>query len=133
MLQLLASASGGYLAFGEAIPSDHCAIWLDLHLPEICPPHPESHIKLKACRLQCKDPQVVACCNKILLDIVKSQNIPQHLLQLKCQLGRPGDLCRSHKQGFSTNQQHIKIEYNNSLAGDTKQPSPVTLHIDFWC
>jgi len=24
-------------------------------------------------------------------------------------------------------------KYNNSLAGNTKQPSPVTLHIYFWC
>jgi len=34
-LQLLATAAGGYLSFGNAIPSDHCAIWLDLHLPDL--------------------------------------------------------------------------------------------------
>jgi len=79
-LQLLASASGGYLSFSNAIPSNHHAIWLDLHLPKICLPHPESHIKPKARQLQCKDPRVVARYNKILLNIMKSQNIPQCLL-----------------------------------------------------
>jgi len=96
--QLLNLASGGYLVFGDAIPSNHCAIWLDLHLPEICPPHPESHIKPKVHCLQCKDPSVVACYNKVLLGIMQSQNISQCLLNLKSQLGHPGDLWCSHKQ-----------------------------------
>jgi len=34
---------------------------------------------------------------------------------------------------FSIKQQHVESEYNNSLGGNTKPPSPVTLHIDFWC
>jgi len=33
--QLLDQAVGRYLSFGNGIPSDHCAIWLDLHLPEM--------------------------------------------------------------------------------------------------
>jgi len=80
------------------IPSDHRAIWLDLHLPEICPPHPECHIKPTACRLQCKDPWIVARYNEVLLGIMQSQNITQRVLQLKSQAVCPGDLRRSHKQ-----------------------------------
>ena len=30
-------------------------------------------------------------------------------------------------------QQHIKSEYNNGLAGNTRQSSPVTPYIDFCC
>jgi len=36
--QLLHLATGGYLSFGDAIPSNHRALWIDLHLPEINPP-----------------------------------------------------------------------------------------------
>ena len=32
---------------------------------------------------------------------------------------------------FSIKQQHIENEYNNSLAGNTKPPSPVTPHFNF--
>jgi len=54
--QLLEKVASGYLSFGDAIPSDHHAIWLDLHLPEVCPLHQEAHTKPQACCLQCKDP-----------------------------------------------------------------------------
>jgi len=40
----------------------------------------------------------VACYNEVLLGIVQSQNISQRVLNLKSQLGRPGDLRCSHKQ-----------------------------------
>jgi len=43
--QLLERAGRGYLSFGDVAPSDHRTIWLDLHLPEICPQHQEAHIK----------------------------------------------------------------------------------------
>jgi len=35
--QLLERATGGYFGFGEGIPSDHRAIWVELELPQICP------------------------------------------------------------------------------------------------
>jgi len=54
--QLLSFAARGYLSFGDAIPSNHQALWLYLHLPEICPQQLESHMKPQVCRLQCKDP-----------------------------------------------------------------------------
>jgi len=43
--QLLELAAGGYLNFGDAILSDHWAVWLDLHLPELCLVHQEAHTK----------------------------------------------------------------------------------------
>jgi len=57
-LQLLEMAAGADLSFGDVIPSDHWAIWLDLHLPKLRPQHQESHTKPWAQHLQCKDPQV---------------------------------------------------------------------------
>jgi len=90
--QILTLALGGYLSFGDAIPSDHQVIWLDLHLPEVCPPQPESHIKPQVCWLQCKDPCIVAQYNTVLLEILKNHNIPQQILQLQTQLQKPSDL-----------------------------------------
>jgi len=54
--QLLEKAAGRYLSFGDAILSDHHTIWLDLHLPEVCPSQQKTHIKPQAWCLQCKDP-----------------------------------------------------------------------------
>jgi len=96
--QLLIAAAGGYLAFGDAIPSDHRAIWLDLHFPEICPPHPESYVKPKARRLQCKDPRIVARYSEELLSILNTHHLTTRVLQLQRQADRPGALRRSQKQ-----------------------------------
>jgi len=46
--QLLPLAAGGYCGFSDAIPSDHRAIWLDLHLLEICLMHQLAHTKPSA-------------------------------------------------------------------------------------
>jgi len=53
--KLLQQVVGGYFSFGEAIPSDHRAIWLDLHLPKICPSAQMPHTSPWARQLQCKD------------------------------------------------------------------------------
>ncbi len=95
--QLLQLATGGYLSFGDAVPSDHRAIWIDLHLPEINPPNPESYLKPSACRLQCKDPCIVDCYNQVLLEILHNHNIPQRLSQLQELLRKPTDLRRVHR------------------------------------
>jgi len=90
--QLLAKAAGSYLSFANAVPSDHCTIWLDIHLLEICPHCPEGYVKPQACHLQCKDPQVVTCCNQILLNTLNHQNIPKWINKLNSQLQKPSDL-----------------------------------------
>jgi len=95
-------ATGGYHSFGNVIPSDHQAIWLDLHLSEICPLHQEGHIKPWACRLQCKDPRVVACYNNTLLDILKQKSLQQQINQLNAKLLKPMDLWHSHCKELNT-------------------------------
>jgi len=90
--QLLPFAAGGYLAFGDAMPSDHRALWLDLHLPELCPQRPDTHIRPTARHLQCRDPRIVARYNEILLELLNQHNVPQQLAQLQVQLRTPGDL-----------------------------------------
>jgi len=88
-LQLLELAAGGYLSFGDAIPSNHCTIWLDFHLPEICPFQQEGYIKPGARRLQYKDPQVVTCYNMVLLATLNHHNIPQCINQLNTWIKKP--------------------------------------------
>jgi len=43
--QVLEKAAGRYLSFGDAIPSDHRAIWPGLHFLEVCPIYQEVYIK----------------------------------------------------------------------------------------
>jgi len=74
---LLTKAASGYLSFRDAIPSDHRAIWLDLHLLEVCPIHQEVYIKPHTCWLQCKDPWIVDCYNTTLLEMIEEKNLPQ--------------------------------------------------------
>jgi len=90
--QLLARASGGYLSFGAAIPSNHRAIWIDLHLLWICPCHQEAHVKPLACRLKCSDPHVVEWYNLALAEILNKHDIPQRLSNLDTILQHPSDL-----------------------------------------
>jgi len=42
--ELLTNAQGGYLGFGEAVNSDHRALWLDLDLPQLCPLAREAYL-----------------------------------------------------------------------------------------
>jgi len=94
--QLLKMAAGEYLSFGDAIPSNHWAIWLDLHLPELCPQHQETHTKPWTWCLQCKDPWVVTRYNLVLVEILTKQNIPLWLQQLNDTLQGLADLCQWH-------------------------------------
>jgi len=77
--QLLERAAGGYLAFGEAVPSDHRAIWVDFVLPQVCPRRQEAYSQPKARRLQCKDPRVVDKYNNVLHEKLVKLNIPFRL------------------------------------------------------
>jgi len=76
-------------------------IWIDLHFPEVSPSQQAAHIKPTARRLQCKDPQIVNRYNTTLLEILKQQNIPQHINQLNAILLRPQDLRRQHQQDLN--------------------------------
>jgi len=57
--QLIQEATLGYLAFGEGIPSDHWALWLDIPIAALgwfTVPKP---IPLRAWRLKCNDPRII--------------------------------------------------------------------------
>jgi len=108
-LQLLDQAAGGYLSFGDGIPSDHHAIWLDLHLPEIRPATLTEHIKPQAQWLQCQDPQVVNRYNMALLDILQKQSIPNRIKQLNDTLQGPSDLRQWYQRELNTID-HAKTE-----------------------
>jgi len=95
--KLLHKAAGGYFGFGDAAPSNHRAIWLDLHLPEICPQEQVSHISPRARRLQCKDPRIVHKYNTILLQIIQQTQLPKKIKALNEQLLNLTDLRRSHR------------------------------------
>jgi len=95
--QLLAMAAGGYRSFGDAVPSDHRAIWLDLHLPEICPVQQAAHIKPSTRRLKCNDPRVVERYNQELLKILHHDHIPDRVHELNEVLLRPNHLRRKHR------------------------------------
>jgi len=75
--QLLERAAGGYFGFGEAVLSDHQAIWVDFEMPQVCPQHQEAFTRPSARRLQCKDPRVITRYNEALWAGLISQNIPQ--------------------------------------------------------
>jgi len=95
--QLLPMAAGGYCGFGDAIPSDHRAIWLDLHLPEICPKNQSAHTKPSARRLKCNDPRVVDKYNTTLWTELQKQQIPDTVQEMGKQLQKPTDVRRKHR------------------------------------
>jgi len=96
--QLLAQAAGGYLSFGDVVPSDHRAIWIDLHLPEVCQTRAEAYIQPGARRLQCKDPRTIERYNQLLLEIMEPHNALSRINQLNQNLQQPSDLKRRFKQ-----------------------------------
>jgi len=100
--QLLEKAASRYLSFGNAIPSDHQAIWLDIHLPEVCPIHQEVYIKPQACWLQCKDPRIVDHYNMALLEMLEKKNLPQRIWELNDKLMKPLDLWHHIKQELNS-------------------------------
>jgi len=90
--QLFDIALGGYLSFDKAMPSNHWVIWLDLHIPQVCPQNQEPYSKPAARRLKCKDPQVLARYNAALMDTLTKNNIMQRVTELKMILQGPTDL-----------------------------------------
>jgi hypothetical protein len=79
----------GYLAFGEAIPSDHRALWVDIpfqlafghHLPSVVFPH--------ARRLKCQDPRIVQRYLELLEEFVRRHHLPDRAFALQEQCSYP--------------------------------------------
>jgi len=65
----------GYLAFGDTVPSDHHAMWLDIPAQLVCPHIAEPIEQPLACRLQCKDPRVVTKYNQILWELLHTSGM----------------------------------------------------------
>jgi len=70
-LQLLVQAVCGYLSFGDAVPSNHRTIWVDLHLPDLCPKTAEGYVKPGTHRLHCKDLCTITQYNQTLLETLE--------------------------------------------------------------
>jgi len=100
--QLLKKAASRYLSFGDTIPSDHRAIWLDLHLPEVCPIYQEVYIKPRAWWLQCKDPWIVDHYNTALLEMLEEKNLPQRISKINQKLTKLSDLWHNIKQELNS-------------------------------
>jgi len=96
--QLLAQVAGGYLSFGDAVPSNHWAIWVDLHLLEMSSKIAEGYVKLGTCRSQYKDPRIVTWYNQILLETLAPHNVLHQIQQLNNNLNKPSDLRWSIKK-----------------------------------
>jgi len=63
---IIQSVNSGYLAFGEGIPSDHCAMWIDIPLAALGWFQTPELILIRARRLKGNDPHIVARYNEVL-------------------------------------------------------------------
>jgi len=84
---LIDHCESGYLDFGEAIPSDHRAIWIDILAQFICPEGTEAIERPIARRLHCKDPRVVSRYNNILWESLQETKMAQRAQELLKQTG----------------------------------------------
>jgi len=77
----------GYLEFGEAIPSDHRALWIDIPANYICPEGKEGIERPLARCLHPKDPRVVARYNELLWESLQEAQLAQQARELSQQMG----------------------------------------------
>jgi len=64
----------GFLGFGEGVPSDHRAAWIDIPLPVLHLSSDTNTAKAQARRLQCADPRVVLQYNTLLHERLTTSN-----------------------------------------------------------
>jgi len=93
-LTLLEHCQAGYLAFGDGVPSNHWALWLDIPTQCICPVETEMIARPPAWQLQCKDPQVVTRYNQTLLTLLKEDNLEARA----CTLASEVKICLTKSQ-----------------------------------
>jgi len=67
-ITLIKHCKSGYLAFGDAVPSNHQVLWLDIPAQCICPIKQVAIEHPPAQRLQCRDPRVMLKYNMLLWD-----------------------------------------------------------------
>jgi len=71
---LIPMCRAGYLAFGEGVPSDHCAVWMDIPLALLHMCQDNSLVKNPVRHLQCTDPRVVLRYNTLLHECLTEAN-----------------------------------------------------------
>jgi len=76
----------GYLEFGEAVPSNHRALWLDIPTQYVCPLEKDTIEQPLARHLHCKDPRVVAKYNKLLWESLNSSDLAHRASNLAQQV-----------------------------------------------
>jgi len=84
-ITLIDHCESGYLEFGDAIPSGHRALWLDILAHYICPVEKEVIERPMARRLHCKDPQVVTRYNNLLWESLQSTQLAWRASELSQQ------------------------------------------------
>ncbi len=84
---LLDHCESGYLEFGEAIPSDHRVLWIDIPATYISLEEKEAIERPLARRLHCKDPCVVARYNDLLWESLQETKLAQQATELLNQMG----------------------------------------------
>jgi len=74
-MTLIDQCSMGYLEFGDALPSNHRALWLDILAQSVCPLHHKAIEQPLAQCLHCRDPWVVEKYNELLWDSLNSSGL----------------------------------------------------------
>jgi len=77
--QLIQEVTSGYLAFGEGIPSNHQALWLDIPIAALgwfTVPKPTP---LRARRLKCNNPRIIRAYNDALKEKLDQYQLPQRI------------------------------------------------------
>jgi len=96
---LIQTVQSGYFAFGEGIPSDHRAIWIDIPLATLGWFTMSESIPLRARRLKCNDPRIVNKYNEALQEKLELHNLTQRMENLTQQV-RNNRLTRKQQREY---------------------------------
>jgi len=83
---LLTNVMSGYFAFGEGIPSNHRALWIDTPLAALGWFTVPESIPLKAWRLKCNDPWIIKKYNEALQLQLDTHKLPHCIEWLTLQM-----------------------------------------------
>ena len=96
---LIHTVQSGYFAFGEGIPSDHRAIWIDIPLATLGWFTMSESVPLRAQRLKCNDPRIVNKYNEALQEKLELYNLTQRMENLTQQV-RNNRLTRKQQREY---------------------------------
>jgi len=110
---LLPHVMSGYFAFGEGIPSNHRALWIDIPLAALRWFTVPESIPLQARQLKCNDPRIIKKYNDVLQLQLDTHHLPQRIERLTLQM----------RHNRLTRQQKWDYEEIDHLSSDAKQHS----------